>query len=99
MQGTTVQVQTYSPTQTELETCPHIVLLLPLPWDPTMLSTANPTWARTLTHTRTLELFVVAATIRQVGTSQGVPKNETFSLSNKFESHTQTRTCPTAHCD
>ena len=38
MRGTTVQVQTYSPTQIELEICPHFVLLLLLPWDPKKIS-------------------------------------------------------------
>ena len=38
MRGATVHVQTYSPTQTELETCPHAVLLLPSPWDPNSIS-------------------------------------------------------------
>ena len=38
MQGTTVRVQTYSPTQTELETCPHVVLSSPSPWDPNNIS-------------------------------------------------------------
>ena len=38
MQGTTVKVQTHSPTQIELETCPHVVLSSPSPWDPNNIS-------------------------------------------------------------
>ena len=39
-----------------------------------MFSTADATWARPLTLTRTLGRFVVAATIGQVGTPDSVPK-------------------------
>ena len=50
-----------------------------------MLSTADATWDRPLTHTGTLGRFVVAATIGQVGTPGGVQKNKMFSLSNKYQ--------------
>ena len=63
----------------------------------TMLSTANATQDRTLTHTRMLGRFVVAATIGQVSTTGGVPKTRCLAYQMKIEPHTLTRTRPTAN--
>ena len=54
-----------------------------------MLSTANATWDRPLTHTRMLGRFVVAATIKQGGTPGGVPKTRCLAYQQK-PSHTLT---------
>ena len=64
-----------------------------------MLSTADATWDRPLTHTGTLRRFVVAATIGQVGTPGDVPKTRCLVYQTKIESYTLTCTLPSAHCD
>ena len=62
-----------------------------------MLSTANATCTGTLTHTRTIGHFVVAATIRQVGMPGGVPTTRCLVYQTNIESHTLTHTRPTAN--